>query len=580
MKEFLKILAAVLLGTILTGILGFFLILGAVSNLIRIGSDASVASIPDKSILYVSFEEGISTQDSDLPVLAFLPKELGIVQGGTSFFGMAQAIREAAHDPSVRLIYMDPQALNAQMSHIEEIRNALLYFRQSGKPVISYAGVYSQQAYYLATAADKIAIHPSGNIMLQGFSLTLNYYKDFFDRFGINVQWVRHGNYKTGGEMYTQAYMSKEDEKQLSSYMDGAWNHWEKGMEAMRHLEQGTINGLCNNSFLFSAPQANSSGLADEIWHRDEMMSYLSDVYEGIPEHRIPFVPLKKYIRYVNYNKTKKKFVKEKIATIYLKGEIVPGDNKAVVSSEPFAEQLGRYRRDSTVKAVVVRIESPGGDPMASDILAREIELTKKVKPVIVSMGDVAASGGYWISSGATEIFAEPFTMTGSIGVYSLYFNVEDAMNRLLNIHPQTIQTHPYGSFQSFYHKKSPAALDIIQESVNHTYQQFIETVSRNRNLNLSEVEALAHGRIWLGSQAVENGLADHIGGLTQAIDRAASIAGITQYRLVSYPKPMTLSQWIGVKGEYTGVPSWVTTLLKERGVRARLPFDEEALLW
>lgn len=580
MKEFLKTFAAVLLGTILTGILGFFLILGAVSNLIRIGSDASVASIPDKSVLYVSFEEGVSTQDSDLPVLGFLPKELDIMQGGTSFFGMAQAIREAAHDPSVRMIYMDPQALNAQLSHIEEIRNALLYFRQSGKPVISYTGMYSQQAYYLATAADKIAIHPSGNITLQGFSLSINYYKDFFDRFGIGVQWVRNGSYKTGAETYTQAYMSKEDEKQLSSYMDGAWAHWEKGMEAMRHLEQGTINGLCNNSFIFSATEANSSGLADEIWHRDEMMSYLSDVYAGIPEHKIPFVPLKKYIRYASYNKTKKKIVKDKIATVYLKGEIMPGSNKAVVSSEPFAQQLSRYRRDSTVKAVVVRIESPGGDPMASDILARELELIREIKPVIVSMGDVAASGGYWIGCSASEIFTEPFTMTGSIGVYSLHFSVEDAMNRLLDIHPQAIQTHPYGTFQSFYYKKSQAGLDVMQHSIDYIYQQFIETVSRNRNLSLSEVEALADGRIWSGSQAVENGLADHIGGLTQAIDRAASIAGITQYRLVSYPKPMTLSQWIGVKGEYTGVPSWVTTLLKERGVRARLPFDEEALLW
>ena len=182
MKDFLKTFAAVVLGTLLTTLIGFFLLLGVLSNLIRLGSDMSITSIPDKSVLYLSFEEGLSTQDSDLPVLGFLPDELDMVQGGTGFFPMAQAIRHAADDPSIRLIYMDPQALHAQMSHIEEIRNALLYFRQSGKPVISYTGMYSQQAYYLATAADKIAIHPSGNITLQGFSMTMNYYKDFFER--------------------------------------------------------------------------------------------------------------------------------------------------------------------------------------------------------------------------------------------------------------------------------------------------------------------------------------------------------------------------------------------------------------
>ncbi|MFY9364343.1 MAG: signal peptide peptidase SppA, partial [Bacteroidales bacterium] len=433
-------------------------------------------------------------------------------------------------------------------------------------------------------------IHPSGNITLQGFSMTMNYYKDFFERFGIDVQWVRHGNYKTGGETFTKAYMSKEEKKQLSSYMAVAWKHWSERMEAMRHLEPGTLDRLCNDSFIFSATEANRTGLADEIWHRDGITAYLSDIYDGLPEHKIPFIPIKKYIRYAEYSRSKTKLVKEKVATVYMKGEIVPGTNKAVVSAEPFAQQLSRYRRDSTVKAVVIRMESPGGDPMASDVLARELELMRAVKPVVVSMGDVAASGGYWVSSSASEIFAEPFSMTGSIGVYSLYFNVEDALNRLLDIHPQAIHTHPYGNIYSFYHKKSPAALQIIQHSVNQTYDQFVETVSKNRGLSLSETEALADGRIWSGAEALEHKLVDHLGGMTQAVERAAQLAGLTQYRLTAYPKPLKISELIGLAGNTERIKAKsildpirdavVSTLLKERGVRARLPFDEKALLW
>ena len=259
------------------------------------------------------------------------------------------------------------------------------------------------------------------------------------------------------------------------------------------------------------------------------------------------------------------------------------------MSAEPFAQQLSRYRRDSTVKAVVIRMESPGGDPMASDVLARELELMRAVKPLLF-YGRCRSFRRLLVSSSASEIFAEPFSMTGSIGVYSLYFNVEDALNRLLDIHPQAIHTHPYGNIYSFYHKKSPAALQIIQHSVNQTYDQFVETVSKNRGLSLSETEALADGRIWSGAEALEHKLVDHLGGMTQAVERAAQLAGLTQYRLTAYPKPLKISELIGLAGNTERIKAKsildpirdavVSTLLKERGVRARLPFDEKALLW
>ena len=588
MKEFLKTFAAVVLGTALVLLAGFFLILGSLSSLIRIGADSSLTSIPERAVLHISFEEGISTQDSDLPVLGFLPDQLDIARGGKGFLSIAQAIRQAATDPSIRMIYLDPQALNAQMSHIEEIRNALLAFRQSGKPVISYAGTYSQQAYYLATAADKIVINPFGTLMLQGFSMEVNYYKDFFDKLGLEAQLVRHGNYKTAGEPFTSASMSREEKKQLHAYMTTAWEHWETNMETMRHLEKGTIDNLCNTTFLLDATHAREAGLADELWYRDDMLSYLSGVYDGLAEHKIPFLPVKQYIRYLEY--AKQKPVREKIAIVYIKGEIAPKKGAGVFAADACTEQLDKFRRDSSIKAVVVRIESPGGDPIASDMIARQLELIKEVKPVVVSMGDMAASGGYWVASASHEIFVQPFTMTGSIGVYSLYFNVESAMKDKLGIYTQTITTHPFGNHFSLYHSKSKDELQVVQRSIDGIYNKFTDVVAQNRNMSKEEVEALADGRIWSGAGAVENGLADTIGGLTEAIERAAQLAGITQYRLVSYPRPLKITDMIRFSGEKVSIGAEglvnpllaepVLTLLKERGIRARLPFDEKALCW
>ncbi|NLA16079.1 MAG: signal peptide peptidase SppA [Bacteroidales bacterium] len=574
MKEFLKTFAAVVLGTALVLLVGFFLILGSLTSLVRIGLDASLTHIPDRAILYISFEDGVATQDSDLPVLGFLPKELDVVQGGIGFLNLAQAIRQAASDPSVRMIYMNPQALHTQMSYVEEIREALLDFRQSGKPVISYAGNYSQQGYYLATAVDKIAINPSGNITLQGVSMGVNYYKGLFDRLGIEAQLVRHGSFKTAGEPFTSAFMSREEKEQLSTYLNTAWEHWSNSMDAARQLESGTIDRLCGVTFLSDAAGAYKIGLVDELWHRDQMVSYLSDLYDGIPENKLPMVSVKQYIKYLETHK--RKLVREKMAVVYMKGEITPGKVTGQVSSDTYVEQLARYRRDSSVKAVVVRIESPGGDPLAADMIARELELIKEIKPVVVSMGDVAASGGYWIASAAHEIFAHPFSMTGSIGVYSLLFNIEDGMENLLSIHNQTIGTHPFSQHYSLYHSKSKEELDVVQRRVDQAYHRFIEVVSKNRNMDKEEIEALANGRIWSGTQAVENSLVDFMGGLTEAIDRAAQLAQISRYRLVTYPGSLRITDLLGLTGE----KRLVLTLLKEQGVRARLLFDEKALQW
>jgi len=584
MKDFFKTFAAVVLGTALVIIGGFFLFLGSVTSMLQSGLGGATPRVPDRSVLVIDFERGIATQNSELPSLGFLPIRWNPMQGGTGFLDIVHAIETAAQDPAIRMICLKPQYLNAQMSHIEEIRNALLAFRQSGKPVISYADFYSQQAYYLSTAADKIVLNPEGHITLQGFSVNVNYYKDLFDRLGLEAQVIRHGNYKSGGEPFVASRMSDPERTQLEEYLQSVWGHWASEMDRSRHLEEGSIDLLCNRSFLTDATQALEAGLVDEIWFQDELLSYISSVYDGIPENRIPKAGLQDYIQYSQLNT--KKFPSEKIALIYATGEIVLGKGSEQVSAEAYAEQLRKYRNDSTVKAVVIRVESPGGDPLAAAIISKELELTKDVKPVIVSMGDMGASGGYWIASPADEIYVNPSTLTGSIGVYSISFNGEKTMNELLNIRNETVDTHPFSHFDSYYHRKSKREMEIIGEQVEASYNRFLDVVSQNRGMDKQTVEGLADGRIWSGTDAIAKGLADQKGGLADAIRDAALKAGVADYRLTVYPKPFRILDLINMSGRKVMadpqaiIRRQIQDLLGERELQARLPFDEKALSW
>lgn len=584
MKDFLKTFAAVVLGTVLVLTTGFFMIIGSVTSMIRLGLGSSAPSIPNQAIMYISFENGVATQDSDLPALGFLPRELSIGKGGTGFLSIIRAIEQAAEDPSVRMIYVDPQYLNAQMTHIEEIRNALISFRQSGKPVICYAMSYTQQAYYLATAADKVILNPDGNITLQGFSVNVNYYKGLMDRLGLEAQVIQHGSFKSGGEPFTASRMGDPERIQLKAYLATCWDHWSSEIDNIRHLKEGTINNLCSGTFMTEARQAKETGLVDELWYKDEMIAYLSSVYNGLPESRLPLISLQDYNSYRELHK--RRISRDKIAVVYAAGEISLGKGMGQVFAESFAAQLRQYRNDSTVKAVVVRMESAGGDPLAAGIIARELQLTADIKPVTVSLGDIAASGGYWIASTAHSIYAYPCTLTGSIGVYSLLFNGERTMSDILKIRSETIDTHPYSHFESWYHRKSEQELQVIRQQVESTYNRFVDVVAQNRHMERQTVENLADGRIWSGKDALGNGLADHQGGLSDAIRAAAGMAGLTDYRLVTYPKPLRILDMIRIPGRkaMTGVETviqeQIQDLLGEGGIRARLPFDEQAISW
>lgn len=560
MKDFLKTLLAVVLGTCLVLYLVVTLIFGTISSALTAFNGGTSVSIPAQTVLTIGFEEGVANQDAQHPISGLLPAELGLESGGMGYYSYVRAIEAAATDPQVTMIYLNPQYLQAQMAHLEEIRNALLFFRQSGKPIVAYADTYSQQAYYLASAADKVVLNPAGEINLQGFSIQVRYYKELFDKWGIEAQVIRHGDYKGGGENYMLSHMSDTEREQFSAYLHDAWAHWAQGMETSRHLPAGILDSLCNTAFSFAAWEARSIGLADELWYKDQLIDYICAACNVKHERQIPTTSLATYAQKVASQAKVKS--RNKLALVYACGEMTVGQGTDGILSDNMAAQLRQYRSDSTVKAVVLRVDSPGGDPLAVEIIARELSLTAQVKPVVVSMGDMAASGGYWISAPAHAIFANPSSLTGSIGVFSLFFNGEKALEDVLHIHNEVVNTHHSSHFPSYLTRIDDTQATYLRQRVDSTYARFIDVVATGRHLEKDAVEAVAQGRIWSGVQAVQNHLADQLGGLSDALRAAALMANISDYNVVEYPQPESFLKRLVDMGAGYGL-----------GVKTRLPF-------
>lgn len=601
MKDFFKIVGAVVLGTCLVGGIVVILLMGSLSSLVMgLGGRAVPTAVPHNAVLVVNFESGVANQDSQNPLASIIPSQLGSISSGTGFYNMIRAIDFAAQDPRVQMIYMNPQYMDAQMSHVEELRNALLRFRQSGKPVISYADTYSQQGYYIASAADKILLQPLGVVEMKGFGMNVLYFKDLFDKYGVEAQVVRHGSYKSGGENFTRPDMSAQERQQMSDYLQTAWQHWAIQIENARHLPAGTADHIANARFFSLAHEALQDGLIDQIADKEALAQYLCTLSQVPTERALPLMLLEDYM--AANEAALNPHTKDKIALMYATGDISVGkglDDQAVLSDN-FAAQLRAYRADSTIKAIVIRIDSPGGDPVGADIIAREMALTKAQKPVIVSMGDMAASAAYWIAADATTVFANPNTLTGSIGVFSLYFNGEKALKDVLHINNQYIDTHTASHFPSYYIRLNDTQLDVLRHSVDSTYQVFIAHVAQGRGMAVDSVDRMAQGHVWAGRQAAENHLVDYLGGLTDALAAAADMAHLATYSLVEYPQPLSFLNKLTALGGFGAMSGFgatdgfgATTTTKpatndiltdnaivrrfqaQQGTKARLPFVE-----
>ncbi len=446
-----------------------------------------------------------------------------------------KSIERAKNDPKIKAIFMDIPTVGSALSATSDIHRALLDFKTSGKPVFAYANAYTQRSYALATAADSIILNPNGMIDMKGFGVTMAFLEEFLDNIGVDMQVFYVGDYKSATEPFRLKKMSDYNREQVKDYLSDLYDTHTKLITSQRGLSVQDIKALANDEVFVEPDKAVKYNLVDAVMYKDQVIDLIKG-HLGMD--------MSKEIKYVDigdYNTTKKVdySIKDKVAIVYAEGDIVESDDdNGKITYNRYAKILKKLRKDKKVKAVVLRVNSPGGSALTSDNIWRETILLKESgKPFVVSFGNVAASGGYYISAAADQIFANENTITGSIGVFGMLPDASRLFEEKLKIHFDTVAvTENANAFTPFY-KMNKKQYAILQESVEQVYNQFIRRVADGRNMDLKQVKEIARGRVYSGGRAKELGLVDEIGGLDAAIRRAAELANLEKYRTVSYPK-------------------------------------------
>jgi protease-4 len=528
MKSFFKIVFASMLGFVLT----FFFIFVLLAAIIGASSGDKEASLENNSVLHLTLNESINDRSNDNPFANF---NFGSMSGGKQIGlnDILDNIGKAAADDHINGIFLDISSIPSGIASIEEIRNALIEFKKSGKFIYAYSEAFTQPSYYLASIADKIYLHPTGMAELKGLRSEVLFFKGTLDKLGVEPQVFRHGKFKSAVEPFIQDKLSDANREQIRSYIGSIWNHMVDGIAKGRKLSTSQVQDIASKMLVTNAPAAVEFKLVDELKYRDEVLEILQKKTEAKSIDEIEFVSINKM---VDVKDTRDKSGKDKIAIIFAEGEIVDGQGKeGQVGSIEFSKAIRKARLDDNVKAVVLRINSPGGSALASETIWREVMLTKKVKPVIASMGNVAASGGYYIAAPCDTIVASPNTITGSIGVFGLFFNAKQLVNNI-GVTVDTVKTNPYADIMTSSRAVTAQESEVIQREVERIYDNFITRVSEGRKISKANVDSIAQGRVWSGTDAKRIGLVDVFGGLDKAIEIAAKKAGLTKYRIQELP--------------------------------------------
>ena len=584
MKSFLKYTLATITGIIIASILFFVVLLASFSAIISAGNKP--VSINDKSILVIKAGVPIPERGDENPFNGIDFVNLTI----TSTPGLNEIlhnIEKAAGDNKIKGILIENGLQPSGWATTEEIRNALLKFRESGKFVISYSDyILTQECYYLATAADKIYINPGSMVEFKGLSSEVMFFKKALEKIGVEVQVIRHGKFKGAVEPFILNKLSDENKAQIKDYTGSVWNQVIEDISKSRNISAGQLNKIADNLDGNLAPGALESKLVDGLMYRDELIDTLKSLSGINSDKDLNLVPLVKYNKVpdtkMNYS------VKKKIAVIYASGDIVTGKgSESSIGGNYYADVIRKARLDSTIKAIVMRVNSPGGAATAADIIWRELELASKVKPVVVSMGNYAASGGYYISAPGTKIYADPMTISGSIGVFGLIPNASKLLEEKLGLTSETLNTNKNSDFPSFTRAMNPYEKELMQMSVEKIYGDFVNKVASGRKMSSQSVDSIGQGRVWSGTSAMKIGLVDEMGGIEDAIKGAAKLAGLGSYSIRELPvleDPYTriLSQLGGdVKmnilknelGESVKFYNMIQEVKNMSGIQARIPY-------
>lgn len=584
MKEFLKYTLATITGIIIVSIL-FFVVLLASLSAIAISGDKP-AAIPEKSVLVLKAGINIPDKGSNNPYAGFDIINMTITPA-PGLNEILRNIQKASADDKIKGILVENGLMSPGWATTEEIREALEKFRESGKFVIAYSDyVLLQEGYYLSTAADKIYINPSSTVDFKGLSGEVLFYKKALEKLGVEIQVTRHGKFKGAVEPYILDRLSKENEEQIKSYVGSIWSHVVENISKARGIDPQKLNQIADNLVAYVAPGAYENNLVDGLVYRDALIDTLKILSGLTTDDKIGMVPMHKYTKVPDPKKMIS--AKNKISVIYASGTIVMGKgNENNIGGNAFADLIRKERKDSAVRAIVLRVNSPGGNAIASDLIWKEIELASRVKPVVVSMGNYAASGGYYISAPGTKIFASPTTITGSIGVFGLLPNAGNLMNQKLGISTQNVNTNRNSDFPSLYRPMNAYEKEVMQLSIEKVYTDFIGKVSEGRDMAVASVDSIGQGRVWSGTDAIRIGLVDETGGLKASMEEAARLAGIETYSVRELPAsadPLSrlfsqLSGEIKIRilknelGDYKRFFDEIQEIKNLSGIQARLPY-------
>jgi len=573
---------ATIVGIIITLVMFFFLLLIIISA----SSQDKPVEVKPNTILLITLSEQIAERSSDSP-FNMLPSEEFASFRELGLNDILNNIKKAKSDNNIAGIYIEPYYLSAGIGTIEEIRDALIDFKESGKFIISYSELYTQSAYYLVSVSDDIYLNPTGEVPLYGIGARVVFLKEAMDRLGIEAQIVRHGTYKSAVEPFMYNKMSKENREQTLGWVSSIWNHMLEGISKERNIPVNKLNELADNLTIKNAEDALRNNLVDSLLYKDQVINKLKALTGTAEKDDLNSISLRKYTK-VPKIKDYKGLARAKIAVVYAYGDVVMGNSgEGSISSERISKAIRKARRDSTIKAIVFRVNSGGGSALASEVIWREVDLAAKVKPVVASMGDVAASGGYYILAPADTIIANPNTITGSIGVFSILPNAQKFFNNKLGINMDVVKTNPYADIGNPFRPLEDKEEEFLHSSIEDIYNTFVSHVAEGRSMSWDEVDAIGQGRVWSGANALDNGLIDAYGGLTKSIEIAAKMCGVDKYRVVELPvleDPLQLllkeisenSRTRMLKkefGEYYKYFEQLEDMKNMSGIQARLPF-------
>lgn len=450
-------------------------------------------------------------------------------------FDLITAIEYAATDDNIKGITIESNFIQAGITQTKAIREALIRFKESGKFVTAYSDIYTQKDYYLSSVADTIFVNPVGSVDFRGLATELLYLKDFQDKYGVKMNVVRVGKYKSAVEPLLENEMSQENKEQILSYLSSIWTNLRQEIGASRDIDSEYLDIIANDLLARTPEKALEVGLVDKIAYHSEYETSLRNALSINKKDKISRINILEYTDHIGLQ-DHYKYNKNKIAIIYAQGEIIYGEGSVQkVGPKEVNEAIIKAKNDENTKAIVLRVNSPGGSALSSELIWKELEEAKKVKPVIVSMGDVAASGGYYIAAGADKIFAEPTTITGSIGVFGTLPNVKGLTDKM-GIHAHQVTTNDNAIPYSLFNEMTENQEAFIREGVLDVYDLFKTRVSQGRGMSMDEVEEIAQGRVWTGEEALDIGLVDEMGGLQEAINYAVQQADIESYQIKEYP--------------------------------------------